>query len=60
MKDPFSPLTLLKVRWWLTEAWLKRQHRLVWYVVGIIMGWLVCSEYQVYLATGRWTMFPWQ
>jgi len=57
---PFSPLIWFKVRWWLTEAWLKRQHRLVWYVLGIIMGWLVCSEYQVYLNTGHWNFWPWQ
>jgi hypothetical protein len=60
MRDPFTPLTRFKVAWWRTEQWMRRQHRLVWYVIGIIMGWLVCSEYQVYLATGRWTMFPWE
>jgi len=58
--NPFSPLIRLKVRWWLTEAWLRRQHRLVWYVVGVVMGWLVCSEYQVYLNTGHWNFWPWQ
>jgi hypothetical protein len=57
---PFSPFIRLKVRWWLTEAWLKRQHRLVWYCLGLYLGWVVCSEYNIWLDTGVWTTFPWE
>ncbi len=58
--NPFSPLIRFKVMYWRTKAWMLYHHRFVWYVIGIIMGWLVCSEYQVYLETGVWTTHPWE
>jgi hypothetical protein len=58
--NPFSRFIRFKVAWWRTQLWLIRQSRLAWYLIGILAGWLLCSEYQVYLKTGSWTTFPWQ
>lgn len=60
MRDPFGPATKFKVILWTIQAWMIRQHRFVWYVIGIVMGWLLCSEYNVYLDTGVWTTHPWE
>jgi len=60
MNNPFGLSTRLKIAWWKTEAVLRRQHRLVWYLIGILGGWILCSEYNIWLDTGVWTTFPWQ
>lgn len=60
MKDPFGPSIKFKVAWWRAQLWLIRQSRLVWYVLGILAGWVLCSEYNQWLDTGVWTTWPWE
>jgi len=57
---PFTPLIYLKVLWWRYLRFYNRQPFIIWYAIGIFMGWLVCSEYQIWLQTGVWTTFPWE
>jgi hypothetical protein len=60
VRDPFGPSIKFKIAWWRTQLWLIRQSRLVWYLVGILGGWILCSEYNQYISTGVWTTWPWQ
>jgi len=60
MHDPFNLLTRVKVLWWKYLRFYYRRLPFVWYVVGIFMGWLLCSEWNVYINTGVWTNFPWE
>jgi hypothetical protein len=36
-----------------------RQVVLIFFIVGSILGWIICSEWQIYLQTGKITVFPW-
>jgi len=42
--------------------WLANRKHVVFlfYVLGVILGWIACSEWQIYLQTGEVTTFPWE
>jgi hypothetical protein len=53
-------ITDLKIQLALLKLANYKHRAAVFYGLGIIIGWLLCSEYQVYLETGRITTFPWE
>jgi len=60
MKDPFNLMTHVKVLWWRYLRFYHKYDLSIWYAVGIFMGWLLCSEFNVWINTGVWTNFPWE
>jgi hypothetical protein len=43
---------------YLLRFYLRNQLNIA-YFLGIFFGWILCSEYQIYLETGRITWWPW-
>lgn len=55
-------MPLLRLIYWSAlKALLHSKHsKLIAYAIGIFFGWVLCSEYNVYLETGKITTFPWE